>query len=217
MEDLHIDILIVRILPFVGDYQFRYVAGVNRKFHEAYTFAFPKKRSHYNANTIEHAKICHEDMKEKYHTSHQKKLCKKAAELGQLDVLQYLFSNGSVWDNRCCSTAALNGHLDVLKWLHENGCPWDSGTCANAALSGHLNVLQWARENGCPWDESTCACAASSGHFDVLEWAHNNDCPWDEKTSAFAARDGHGQILEWVYENGCPMGYWICPCAHVLL
>jgi hypothetical protein len=37
MEHLNIEILKEHILPYVGGYQFRFVAGVNRTFYSAYT------------------------------------------------------------------------------------------------------------------------------------------------------------------------------------
>ena len=54
------------------------------------------------------------------------------------------------WNSWTCRRAAENGHLDVLQWARENGCEWDYWTCCRAADNGHLYVLKWARENGCP-------------------------------------------------------------------
>jgi len=46
--------------------------------------------------------------------------------------------------------AATGGQLEVLQWLRTNGCPWNADTCSVAATGGHLEVLQWLRANGCP-------------------------------------------------------------------
>jgi hypothetical protein len=41
LEDIPTELFIQHILPFVGDYQYRFVASVNRNFHTAYVTAFP--------------------------------------------------------------------------------------------------------------------------------------------------------------------------------
>jgi len=75
-----------------------------------------------------------------------------------------------------CKKAAEYGKLQALQWLRENGCDWDAGTCAVAALNGHLSILQWARDNGCEWNEKTCAAAACNGHLSILQWVRENGC-----------------------------------------
>ena len=37
MEILTDEILMNGIFPFIGEYHFRYIAGINRQFHRAYT------------------------------------------------------------------------------------------------------------------------------------------------------------------------------------
>jgi hypothetical protein len=172
LEDIPSEVFIQYILPFVGRHQYRFVAAVNRNFHTAYVTAFPKKMTRFNLSTMEHAKICSNEIKGKYHL--QCILCSIAARDGNLAVLKYLRSIQCSWDNRTCENAALNGHLDVIIWCHENGCPWDCWTCAFAAKNGHLDVIKWCRENGCLWDRYTCTFAAENGHLDVLKWCRQN-------------------------------------------
>jgi len=81
-----------------------------------------------------------------------------------------------------CRRAAEFGKLQALQWFRENECDWDESTCEAAAENGHLSVLQWARENECPWDHRTCEYAARNGHLSVLQWARKNGCDWNDST-----------------------------------
>jgi hypothetical protein len=140
LEDIPSELFIQYILPFVGRHQYRFVAAVNRNFHTAYVTAFPEKLTFYNVSTIEHAKICYDD-------------------LTNLSSPQHIL----------CCTAAREGNLSVLKYLRSLGCAWDSGTCENAATNGHLDVIKWCRQNGCPWNIWICYYAAENGHLDVIQ------------------------------------------------
>ena len=74
----------------------------------------------------------------------------------------------------------MGGHIEGLQWLCTNGCLWDEWTCSSAAGGGHLEILQWLRANGCPWGEYTCINAAEGGHLEILKWAISNGCPYDK-------------------------------------
>jgi hypothetical protein len=152
MEHLNIEILKEHILPYVGGYQFRFVAGVNRTFYSAYKLVFKRlkhRTSYQYITTMEQFKFCYPEMKKCVHW--QRKLFKQAAKQSNaLDVFQYLRKVGCSWDARTCARAAKHGHLDALQWAHTNGSPWCSATCSYAAQNGHLDVLQWAHTNGCP-------------------------------------------------------------------
>ena len=157
------DYLLSTIINFVGPNQYRFVAGIDQRFHTIYLQTFPaNQQTKLNASTLEHARICFGEIPvvESKRTACQRKLCFDAAFHGNLSVLQYLRSVNCEWDESTCAEAARTGHLHVLQWCHENGCPWTASTCSSAASSGHLHVLQWCHENGCPWDESLSFCAA---------------------------------------------------------
>ena len=52
------------IVEFIGPYQFRFVAGINKSFHTAYLLAFASNKSTYlNASTLSHAKICYKEIR----------------------------------------------------------------------------------------------------------------------------------------------------------
>ena len=96
-----------------------------------------------------------------------------AASSGNLNLVQWLRSEGCPWDGETYSFAARSGHLDLMKWLHANGCPWTTSVsvlenadygepgpptvCENAAKGGHVATLRWAMQNGCPYDAEYCA------------------------------------------------------------
>jgi hypothetical protein len=125
-----------------------------------------------------------------------------AAEVGRLDVVMWLHSNGFDWDFKTCRNAALNGHFDLLKWARVNGCPWNEPCCAAAAAIGHLEMLKWLRENGCPWGSLTCANAAENGNLETLKWAIDNGCPWDKNIFVKAFNKGHMDIVDWGKSQG---------------
>ncbi|KAG5175135.1 hypothetical protein JKP88DRAFT_339299 [Tribonema minus] len=142
------------------------------------------------------------------------RLCRAAAQGGQLEVLQWLCGDGGcAWDERTPSGAAGGGHLALLQWVRANGCPWDEQTCSEAAFGRHLKVLQWARANGCRWNGNACGSAAAGGHLAVLQWARANGCPWDACTCTNAAGNGHVDVLQWARANGCPWDKWTCTYA----
>ena len=77
------------------------------------------------------------------------------------------------WDANTCRRAAEGGFLEVLQWARENGAEWDGRTCFEAAKNNHLGVLQWARANGCPWNRvhfSTIVCREYPSPSHCLAW-----------------------------------------------
>jgi hypothetical protein len=113
LEDIPSELFIQYILPFVGRRQFRFVAAVNHNFHTAYTTVFPEKVTCFNTSSVEHAKICSNEIMGNYLL--EQNLCCTAAKDGNLNVLKYLRSIQCSWDNWTCASAARNGHLDVVQ------------------------------------------------------------------------------------------------------
>ena len=234
--------ILTQILSFVGRSQYRFVAGINRRFQKAYHKTFPyDRRTALNASTVGHARICWSEYASNFGRFAQRELGCSAAAHGNVEALQYLQSvnchicmiscsikavrkghldvlkwcrkNGYQLENTDCKTAAYCGHLHILQWCRENDCPWNEWTCVEAASSGHFTLLQWCRENGCPWDELTCLYVAESGLLDILKWCREHGCPWDKRTCAKAALNGHLIVLQWCRENGCPWDESTCSDA----
>jgi hypothetical protein len=143
-DSLPADVLVNHILPFVGNNQYRFVAGVCKTFQTSYVSLYQKKTSYCYVSSKEQAQICLNECP----MFKRRNLCELAALHGNLVVLQYLRSMGCSWDWRTCANAAENGHLDVLIWARANHCRWGWSTCSNAAKNGHLDLLKWARMNG---------------------------------------------------------------------
>jgi hypothetical protein len=235
------DFIIQHILSFIGDQQYRYIASVNRTFHNAYCTLFPNKETHCDASTMELMMYSY------YETPHSQRsyLCKSAAIHGNITALEYLKSKGyylNLDNGGTMKAIVMNGHLHVMKWVHSNGLvvewyvfviqaalygnmtmiQWlytnhgsvfNEQACAFAARGGHLHILKWLRTKGCCWDRFTCLDAAENGHFEVLQWAKTDGCPWDIYTCSNAAKNGHLAILQWARENGCPWDEYVCTCA----
>ena len=73
----------------------------------------------------------------------------------------------STMDEDMVASAAFSGDLELVQWLRTNGCPWDFWTCSEAVHGGQVEVLRWARENGCKWDAySRDKAAAKLGYTD---------------------------------------------------
>jgi hypothetical protein len=64
------------------------------------------------------------------------RLCKSAAQINSLEVLEWLWNKGCAWDESAAEAAAAGGHLDVLKWLFSHNAPLSSRS-ATLALWGH--------------------------------------------------------------------------------
>jgi hypothetical protein len=98
------------IFSFVGDHQYRFIAGVNCNFRDIYKILYPKSTTTYlNASTLELTMFCYgelcEDMKKYFSMSTRKRelfyyddkkkcLALSATHHNNVDALQYLKSNG---------------------------------------------------------------------------------------------------------------------------
>lgn len=223
MENITNDLWIEQIFPYVGDFQFRYVASVNRQFYTTYSTAFPKKRTSYTLYcTLQHVKISYPELPVTapvwYPEGQLKALSMAASEKGHLDALRYLHPDGCLWLNEIGVSAARNGHFDMLKWAYLQGLSWDVYTVQNTmmhtTINGHLQILKWLCERGFPLDgSSTCYHAARNGHLDVLMWARSLGHRCHAHTLACAAGGGHLHIVKWLRDNGCPFDSWACALA----
>jgi hypothetical protein len=213
LDSLPLELIAHHIVPFIGDYQYRFVGSVHSKLRQAYNMNFPSKHTYFNMSTIQHSKICWNDSVWSKHPIAPTTLWRVAVRQGNLLVLQYLKSMDFVVDDDTVVIAAEYGHLDILQWVRTSStmnCAWDKRICENAAKNGHLHVLQYARGGGggvdgidCPWDADTCALAAEYGHLAVLQWARTNGCEWDSRVCSLSAQNGHLGILQWARPNGC--------------
>jgi hypothetical protein len=122
MEHLSIEILKEHILPYVGKDQFRFVGGVNRTFCSAYTAVYSHRTKYQYIKTLKLFQFCFADMPNK--TKEQCWLFQRAAQLANLEILQYLQSVGCSCDEQASQAALQNKHCDLevlLFWYHKSG------------------------------------------------------------------------------------------------
>lgn len=224
MEILTDEILMNGIFPFIGEYHFRYIAGINRQFRRAYTNLYPRKETYFlNGNM---AALHDEAMN---YIPSEIKLCLK--EIDEVMMLHVLHDDQIITLHQI---AATNHNIELLEYLHDTyqylffgfrtivvkkrsrvdntrvDVKWMRGrrlVCATAALHGHLDLLQLARcQYDMPWDEATCSNAALHGHFHLLKFAYHHKCPWNEQTrkNAEAYKGKHcKEITDWLQKRGC--------------
>ena len=208
---------LTEIVSFIGSNQYRFVAAINRRFHDAYLHAFPdNKETEINASTVSHAKICFEEwgMYSALDEDQRQDLCCSAAKHGSLPALLYLCSVNCVLTEWVSVIAAEHGHLHIIEWADRNGSPWNLHACTLAARNGHLHVMQWARTtHGCEWSHIACETAARNAQLHILQWAHESGYQLSVRVCAAAAENGHLHVLKWAHKNGCPWDEWVCTNA----
>lgn len=74
--------------------------------------------------------------------------CRKAAERGNLSVLQELLEHGFVAPKNIFEKAARNGHIKCLKFLHQNGFRLTRHAMDAAIRNDHLDCIIYCTEQG---------------------------------------------------------------------
>jgi hypothetical protein len=171
--------------------RYRFVAGVNKSWRDAYRKATVIKDTDMVTsyeNAVANPRTTAIFMTETAGTSPRClchwQFCTLAARYGRLATLQWL-----VQDDRAarpvsfmlmtsvCKEAAKYGQLDCLRYLHERGWSWNATTCRAAAEHDQLACLRYAHENNCPWDEDVTRLATVNDSFDCLIYAREHGCP----------------------------------------
>jgi hypothetical protein len=178
------DVLVRRVLEFVGPDQYLFAASINRKSRQM-QIVLSYQRAEGSSNA-EQAKLrtslsaaltsparlrwafsSGSKQKDKYDKPLQlvqSALKASGSVLTVLSLLNVQSMKGveQKGGSELYGTAAKTGDWKLLKWLHAHDCPWDARVCRWADLQGRLDILTWAHENGCPWDATTCSYAAES-------------------------------------------------------
>lgn len=213
------EVLLGEVIRLVGPGEYRYVAGVNHLFRSVYDQVFKDSHTTADSSVVQSVDRVQIWMNEAPNTPEKRLLAfpsiaDSAAEIGQLQVLQWLKAVGTFqfqFTQTLYCAAAKNGHVHVLKWCQDNNVGLlDEYTCAHAALGGQLTVIKWLRAHGCPWSARTCWYASLGGHLHVLQYARAQGCPWDSYTCTYAAESGNLAVLRWAKEHGCPWNHKTC-------
>ena len=223
-----LDVIMENILPFVGDYQFRFVAGVDRTFYMAYTQKYPSKRTSTKCSSIHSLRraIIYlnevRDLSQRQESIVAKMVVDLTIRYGCMELFRFAQKRHPkihMDESGIMKVAANAGKLDSMRRLREDGCHWDERTTFCAASNGNLEILQYAHTNGCAWNEEVCYNAASRGHLQALQYAHSNGCLWNKGTTLCAAQNGHLHILQYAHTNGCPWDVSTCSraasCGHL--
>ena len=95
-----------------------------------------------------------------------------AASAGQIDMVQYLRSEGVGLSANLLGLAAESGQLEMVQFLtHDTGQPLEASVIEAAGAAAQIHVVRWLRANNCPCRlDKLCAIAKQSDCSDLLHW-----------------------------------------------
>ena len=199
---LECDFILHNIFSFVGEFQYVFIGSVNQTFHKTYVSLFPKKRTQFNASTIEYAKSCwgiickinDDETKDE----EKRKLWRSAARYGNIEVVKYLLE--------LLPPVQQNVSFKNVSWENRQKIDWKYDLCYTAAKYGQMELLQWAcDENICVAkdDQRVCQFAIGHGHFEIFHWARKNGFRFEDADfAAFeASRQGNIEALKWLHDK----------------
>eukprot|EP00953_Heterococcus_sp_UTEX-ZZ885_P002106 1644-Heterococcus_DN1.PRE.5 len=127
--------------------------------------------------------------------------CTLAAQSGCMEVMRFLIESGCPWDVDAISVrAAESGDMQLLQYLKQQGGMFSEDVMRAAAHAGDVHLCRYLYDEQCPWDTTACENAAHGGHVDTLRWLHEQDCPWDPYTvRSAAAVGGHADVLNYMH------------------
>ena len=119
-----------------------------------------------------------------------------------IEKLKLLRRYGYEWNAQTSAMAAELGKLQVLEWIRYMGYPMDENTCIAAVKSGNIDILRFAYEvAGCELSKEAFAycfdeyglCSHGSciptvvrnSHVELLKYLEKNDCPKPKMTDWF--------------------------------
>ena len=136
-----------------------------------------------------------------------------AADIGNLEMLKYCFSNDCPCDEEAsCKQAAAIGHLDCLRFLFDKLKPsrkTEGEAVYQAACGGHMDILKYFVEERKISEEvkSVCICnAAKFSQLDCLKYlGEEAKVPLNNwRFIAFARYHEHLECENYLLEKGCP-------------
>ena len=136
-----------------------------------------------------------------------------AAEMCNLEMLKYCFSNDCPCDERASFLqAAVNGHLDCLRFLFDKVEPsrdTEEDAAIQATCRGHVEIVKYFVEERkiSAGVKSECVYnAAGFGHFDCLKYlVEEAKVPLNDWEDVASARHyEHPECENYLLEKGCP-------------
>ena len=170
-----------------------------------------------------------------YNEANTKKKMEDRLEI-QLEIFEYLYSEGCHGNHLTCAEASKNGHVRILQFLRDQTppCPWSQISCEYAIANNHLDCLKFLRSNTnpddrCPWSAICCRFAADkcsdcpekySEYLGILRFlrSENPPCPWDENTCYSAIIKNNVPLMQYLRSdinpnNRCPWDEKCCEYA----
>jgi hypothetical protein len=136
-----------------------------------------------------------------------------AADVGNLEMLKYCFSNDCPYDEEeSCKQATAGGHLDCLRFLVDKVEPsrdTEKEAALQAAAYGHLDIVKYFVEERKISDDLKPYCVATAamhGRLDCLNYLVEeaktplNNWPY----IATARYKEHTDCVNYLLEKGCP-------------
>jgi hypothetical protein len=77
-----------------------------------------------------------------------------------IKILTVARLRGITWNPKWCRVAAQRQDLELLQWLHSNGCPWSIDEVATAAVyKDSVDTLKWLHSVELEWTRAEAALA----------------------------------------------------------
>jgi len=136
-----------------------------------------------------------------------------AADIGNLEMLKYCFSDGCPCDEEeSYKQAAIGGHLDCVRFLFDKVKPsreTEEEAALQAAAFGHLDIMKYFVEERKISDAVKIECvstAAKLGQLDCLKYlVEEAKAPLDNwRCVAYARYYEHPGCENYLLEKGCP-------------
>lgn len=159
-------------------------------------------------NKLPFLKLIFEKSKFEYHKCEyaMTRLCKHAAETGNLSILRYLHENREFpWSREIESSACFGGRLNIIKYAHEKRHELVSDISSIAAAYRRIEILKFLFDNKYKFDELTCRNAARGGSLECLIFAHEiAGCPIDHALSINTSQITRDfECLKYQISRGC--------------
>ena len=135
-----------------------------------------------------------------------------AADIGNLEMLKYCFSNDCPCDEeRSCELAAVEGHLDCLRFLFDKVLPsrdTEVDAAHQAAGMGHVDIVKYfVEERKIPGvvKLALVSYSAKYGQLDCIKYfVEEAKAPLDWQYIAYARYYEHPECENYLLEKGCP-------------
>ena len=105
----------------------------------------------------------------------QASFCSGVALTNKLEFLKWAREvKQCEWNERTITVAVFKGNLEILEYCFSNDCPYDERTsCFQAAIKGHLDCLRFLFDKVKPsrdTEKAVAIQAAGYGHLDILKY-----------------------------------------------